>query len=151
MPWWGWITIGALLLAAELTFVDLEFYLVFLGASALIVGMIGLSGVPLPFWLQWIVFAILGIGSLVLFRQRFYAKLHPAADAIIQEGAIGAWATATVSIAPGERGAVTLRGATWTARNVGSVPIPSGASCRVERTEGLILELRLDHEQEGGA
>lgn len=148
MPWWGWVTIGALLLAAEMTFVDLEFYLVFVGASALIVGMIGLSGVPLPYWLQWIVFAVLGIGSLVLFRQRFYAKLRPPADAVIQEGVDGALATATAAIAPGEQGAVTLRGTTWTARNVGSVSIPSGASCRVERADGLLLELRLD--QQGG-
>jgi membrane protein implicated in regulation of membrane protease activity len=149
MPWWGWIAIGALLLAAELTFVDLEFYLVFLGASALIVGMIGLAGIDLPYWLQWIVFAFLGIGSLVLFRQRFYARLHPPADAVIQEGVDGAWATTTVSIAPGERGAVTLRGTTWTAHNVGSVMIPSGVSCRVERAEGLVLEICLD--SKGGA
>jgi hypothetical protein len=65
MPWWGWITVGALLLAAEMTIVDLEFFLVFLGASALLVGMLGLAGVPLPFWMQWIVFAVLAIGSLV--------------------------------------------------------------------------------------
>ncbi len=146
MPWWGWITIGALLLAAELTFVDLEFYLVFLGASALVVGLIGLSGVHLALWVQWIVFAVLGIGSFVLFRQRFYARFHPPADAVVQEGVNGAWATTTASIAPGEQGPVTLRGATWTARNVGSVLIPSGSTCRVERAEGLLLELRLDPE-----
>ena len=149
MPWWGWVATGALLLAAEMTFVDLDFYLVFLGASAFAVGTLGLLGVPMPYWLQWIVFAILGIGSLVLFRQRFYAKFHPPADAVIQEGVEGAQATATVAIAPGERGAVTLRGAPWTGRNVGSLPIPAGASCRVDRAEGLLLELRLD--PEGGA
>jgi len=146
MPWWGWITIGALLLTAEMTFVDLDFYLVFLGTSALIVGLIGLADFPLPFWTQWILFALLGIGSLVLFRQRFYARLHPPPDADVQQGVDGAWATALDSIAPGERGAVTLRGTTWTGRNVGSEMIPSGAACRVERSEGLLLELRLDSE-----
>ncbi len=35
MPWWGWVTIGALLLVAEMTIVDLEFYLIFLGIAAL--------------------------------------------------------------------------------------------------------------------
>ena len=68
MPWWGWVTVGALLLAAEMTIVDLEFYLVFLGASAFLVGMPGLAGLPLPYWLQWIVFAFLSIASLVFFR-----------------------------------------------------------------------------------
>ena len=148
MPWWGWVTVGALLLAAEMTIVDLEFYLVFLGASAFLVGMLGLAGLPLPYWLQWIVFAFLSIASLVFFRRRFYSHLHPQADALIAEGVDGAEATATVEIAPGSSGAATLRGATWTARNVGSVPIPAGASCRVERADGLVLELRLD--QNGG-
>jgi len=153
MPWWGWVTIGALLLAAELTFVDLEFYLVFLGASAFIVGMLGFAGVPLPFWLQWIVFAILSIGSLILFRQRFYSKLHPPADAEIREGVDGAYATISEVIAPGGQGPAMLHGATWTARNVGSVLIPAGSSCRVERTDGLVLEIRLEPslEKQGGA
>ena len=51
MPWWGWITVGALLLAAEMTIVDLEFYLVFLGVSAFVVGLLGLAEVSMPFWL----------------------------------------------------------------------------------------------------
>ena len=38
MPWWGWILVGTLLLAAELFVVQADFYLVFLGFSALVVG-----------------------------------------------------------------------------------------------------------------
>lgn len=45
MPWWAWGTIGAMRLVAEMTIVDLEFRLVLLGASALMVGLIGLSGI----------------------------------------------------------------------------------------------------------
>ena len=51
MPWWGWITDGALLLAAEMTIVDLEFYLVSLGVSGFVVGLLGLAEVSMPFWL----------------------------------------------------------------------------------------------------
>jgi len=149
MPWWGWITVGVLLLAAEMTVVDLEFYLVFLGASAFVVGLLGLAGVSMPFWLQWIVFAVLAIGSLVVFRQRIYEKLRPPPDAVIREGVEGALATSTDAIAPGKTGSVMLRGAGWTGRNVGSLPIPAGATCRVDRADGLVLELRLD--SEGGA
>jgi len=47
MPWWAGVTIGAMLLVAEMTIVDLEFYRVFLGASALMVGLMGLSGLDL--------------------------------------------------------------------------------------------------------
>ena len=148
MPWWGWITVGMLLLAAEITVVDLGFYLVFLGASALVVGMLGLAGVAMPFWLQWIAFAVLAIGSLVLFRQRIYQKLRPPSDEVVREGVEGDLAISVDLISPGETGSVRLRGAGWTGRNVGSKPIPAGASCRVERSDGIVLELRLESKGE---
>ena len=34
MPWWGWITIGAILLGSEMLLIDAQFYLVFLGLAA---------------------------------------------------------------------------------------------------------------------
>ena len=36
MEWWAWIAAGAILLGSELAFVDAQFYLVFVGASALV-------------------------------------------------------------------------------------------------------------------
>lgn len=142
MPWWGWITVGALLLVAEITFVDLEFYLVFLGISALTLGLVSLSGMMLPYWVQWIVFAGLSILSLVIFRQRVYSKLRPPPEGHVQEGVEGAPALAVESIAPGATGSVTLRGAPWSAINRGSETIKAGARCRVDRSEGLVLEVR---------
>ncbi len=38
MQWWAWIAVGAILLGSELALVDAQFYLVFIGASALVVG-----------------------------------------------------------------------------------------------------------------
>jgi len=37
MQWWGWIIVGGLLLGAAITFVDLQFYMVFVGLYAVIV------------------------------------------------------------------------------------------------------------------
>ncbi|MCA9506344.1 MAG: NfeD family protein [Myxococcales bacterium] len=142
MPWWGWITIGAMLLVAELTIVDLEFYLVLLGVSALAVGGIGLAGIELAYWVQWALFAVLSLCSLVLFRQRIYRWLRPAPDAEIPQGVVGEEATPVESIAPGATGPVQLRGTTWTARNLETTPIPAGTVCRVERADGLVLEIR---------
>lgn len=144
MPWWGWITIGALLLVAEMSIVDLEFYLVFLGISALVVGMLELAGFAMPFWLQWLVFAVLAVGSLFVFRQRVYKKLRPPPEGEVQQGVEGDRATAVDTIEPGATGAVTLRGAHWTGLNRGAESIPAGSRCRVERSEGLTLEVRLD-------
>ncbi len=144
MPWWGWITVGALLLVAEITIVDLEFYLVFLGVSALAVGLALMAGLALPMWAQWLAFAGLALVSLVVFRQRIYAKLRPAAESAIGEGVEGERATAIDAIPPGVSGAVMLRGARWTGRNQGPSAIPAGAACRVERRQGLVLDVRLE-------
>ena len=144
MPWWGWIAVGAILLVAEMTFVDLEFYLVLLGASALIVGLLELSGIGLVAWQQWVVFAGLSIGSLVFFRRRVYSLLRAPSEREIAEGVEGELATTVDEIAPGARGTVTMRGTTWTARNLGTAPIAAGARCRVSRAHGLELEIRPD-------
>ena len=39
MSWWGWIIAGAILLGAELSFVSAQFYLVFIGSAAILVGL----------------------------------------------------------------------------------------------------------------
>ncbi len=56
--------------------VDAEFYLAFLGVSALIVGGIGLSPLDPPFWGQCLVFSAFAAASLVFFRGRVYAKIR---------------------------------------------------------------------------
>ena len=48
MTWWSWLILGAVLLGAELFAVDAQFYLVFLGVSAAIVGLAGLFGGGMP-------------------------------------------------------------------------------------------------------
>lgn len=144
MPWWGWITVGALLLIAEMAVVDLEFYLVFLGLSALLTGAAVLGFDGLPIWSQWLLFAALAGASFVFFRQMLYARLRPPPEGEIQEGVAGDRATANEAIAPGARGSITLRGASWTARNVGNEPIAQGGGCLVERTEGLVVDVRAE-------
>ena len=143
MPWWGWITVGALLLVAEITIVDLEFYLVFLGVSALAVGLSLAAGFAMPYWVQWLAFAGLAIVSLVVFRRRVYSKLRPASGDLIGEGIEGEIATAIEAIPPGVSGGVMLRGSRWTGRNQGPSEIPAGAACRVERRQGLVLDVRI--------
>jgi membrane protein implicated in regulation of membrane protease activity len=127
-----------------MSFVDLDFYLVFLGISALLVGLASIARFGMPFWVEWLVFSGLSVGSLVFFRKRVYSKLRPPPESEIREGVEGDRATAVDEIAPAARGAVTLRGTSWTGLNVGGEAIPAGALCLVVRSEGLLLELRLE-------
>ncbi len=52
MTWWGWIIAGAILLGAELTFVNAEFYLVFVGSAAIVAGVVT-ALTPVAPWAQW--------------------------------------------------------------------------------------------------
>ena len=143
MPWWGWIALGTLLLGSEMLLVDLDFYLVFLGMSALLVGVAALAGLDDPTWIQWLLFAGLSLVTLVGFRQRVYGKLRGnvpglGADFVDEKG------RARERIEPNENGSVELRGSVWNARNEGEQPIEAGGQARVVRTEGVTLVVRGD-------
>lgn len=140
MPWWGWIVVGAALLGGE-TIVDAQFYLVFFGVAALITGALTALGIAGPVWLQWAIFGVLCVAGAAGFRQRFYGMIRRT-DGEVGQGTVGELAIANESIPPGGRGRAELRGTVWEARNTGSVPIAVGESARVERVEGLVLDLR---------
>ena len=76
MAWWAWVCLGLALLGLELGLVDAAFYLVFLGASALIVGLMIGFGVDMPVWGQLVTFAVLAIISMVFFRERFHSLVR---------------------------------------------------------------------------
>jgi membrane protein implicated in regulation of membrane protease activity len=140
MPWWGWIVVGASLLVSEIV-VDAQFYLIFLGASAIIVGVSLLAGIPAPEWLQWLMFAALSAFTFVTFRSKVYGALRGNPPGI-QPGLLGEEGVALDSIDPGAIGRAELRGAVWQARNTGSDPITSGARVRVEANSGVVLNVR---------
>ena len=72
MPWWAWMVLGIGLLGVEMFVIDAQFYLVFIGLSAAVVGLLGLVGVDLPQWAQWLAFGVLAVVAMVGFRQRVY-------------------------------------------------------------------------------
>jgi membrane protein implicated in regulation of membrane protease activity len=140
MPWWGWIILGLLLLGSELAFLDAAFYLVFIGAAAAVVGLVLLGGILMPFWAQWILFAVLAIVAMVLFRQRLYQFVR---------GRGKGWGRTLVddfvrieeSLAPGQSCRIQHRGSSWTARNKGELKIDSGDEVRVISVDGLTLNV----------
>jgi membrane protein implicated in regulation of membrane protease activity len=142
MPWWGWILVGTLLLAGELFVVEADFYLVFLGFSALVVGALTLLGLGGPLWSQWLIFAVVAVASTVFFRRRVYQKLRAPGAGEVSDSVVGEWVVVRDAIAPGARGQAELRGAVWTARNAGAAPLPPGGRARVVKVEGLVLDVR---------
>jgi len=141
MQWWAWIVIGAILLGAELAFINAQFYLVFIGIAALLVGMLGLGGIAMPEWLQWLVFAALSVGSVILFRSHLYDLLRKHNEHM-ETGPAGENVIVPIELAPGASCRVEFRGSTWTAQNTSDQVIAAESHARILNVDGLTLQIR---------
>jgi membrane protein implicated in regulation of membrane protease activity len=140
MPWWGWMGVGMLLLAAELFVIEADFYLVFLGVAAALTGLLGWAAPGIPAWGQWLAFAVLAVVLMVLFRKRVYRRLRPPVadlpnDMLREQVQLPSGLPVQGSCR------VELRGSTWTARNVGAAPIAPGGTARVVSVDGITLNV----------
>jgi len=144
MAWWTWFVVGTLLLGIELFAVDAQFFLIFLGASAIVVGLVGMLGIDLPTWLQWVLFSGLAIATIVGFRGRVYAKLRERPLAKVDSD-VDQHVKIPEELPPGKTTRVEYRGTAWTVLNVGKQPIPSGEEVRIEAVDGLTLHVRHHH------
>ncbi len=138
MPWWGLIIVGALLFGSELMLVDAAFYLVFIGAAAIITGLTVMAGVGLEPWAQWLLFAGRAIISMVLVRERIYQKLR-AVKTDYRSGPSGETIRLEEDLAPGESCRLDYRGTTWTVLNSGSEAIEKGKDIQIQKVNGLTL------------
>ncbi len=76
MAWWGWCIFGVVLLGVELLAVDAQFYLVFAGLAAIVVGLLGLVGLELPIaGRSGCSFAVLAVTAMFTLRRPIYARL----------------------------------------------------------------------------
>jgi membrane protein implicated in regulation of membrane protease activity len=143
MAWWTWFVVGTLLLGIELFAVDAQFFLIFLGASAIIVGVVGMLGIDLPNWLQWVLFSGLAVATIVGFRGRVYAMLRQRPLAKVDTD-VHQRVRIPEELPPGKTTRVEYRGSGWTAKNVGHRMIAAGEEARIESVEGLTLHVRLN-------
>jgi len=138
MEWWAWIAVGAVLLGSELGFVDAQFYLVFVGASALVVGLLDLSGLLPAVWMQWLLFAVLAVISMVTFRRRIYERMRRKLPAM-KQGPAGETVVLPAALQPGETCRLEYCGSSWNAVNGGESLIAAGQRARIDRVNGLTL------------
>jgi membrane protein implicated in regulation of membrane protease activity len=98
-------------------------------------------GVAEAGWSQWLLFTLLSLGYLLLFRgklqERFQAPPPPAVDSLV-----GVLAVPQGAIAPGAVGRVEVRGSTWSARNAAAEALAAGQRCTVVSVDGLLLTVR---------
>ena len=142
MAWWGWGILGMALLCVELLAVDAQFYLVLAGVAAILVGLLGLVGIDMPVYLQWLLFAVLAIATMFTVRGKIYGALMSKPGLGKIDTDLDQRVVVTQELAPGKSCRLEYRGSGWTAVNVGERAIAAGASARIDSIEGLTLHVR---------
>jgi membrane protein implicated in regulation of membrane protease activity len=142
MEWWIWILLGLFLLLAELVTPG-GFYIIFFGVGAVVVGVLAGFNAAGPLWFQFILFSILSVLTLWLFREKLL-QLTQGERRENVDSLVGETAVATEEIHLNAVGKAELRGTSWNARNVGDKPLTRGQRCIVERVEGLTIFVRAE-------
>jgi membrane protein implicated in regulation of membrane protease activity len=103
----------------------------------------GLAGFNLagPAWVQVILFSVISVGMLWLFRERLL-QLTQGATPHNVDSLVGETAIIMEEIPTNGIGKAEMRGTSWNARNIGDKPLARGERCRVERVDGLTLVVR---------
>jgi len=140
MPWWGWMILGAILFGAELFLIDAQFFLVFIGASAIIVGFAAVAGAPIAPWGEWLLFAALSISTMVFFRRRLYSRLRGNSEGFTSDPS-GETILIPHDLAPGESDRVEYRGTTWLVVNAGAAAIDAGTNALIDRVDGTTIKV----------
>lgn len=139
--WWLWVLLGLALVVGEILTPG-GFYILFFGAGAIAVGLLKLAGANLGLAVEGLAFVAISICLLVLFRRPLMERFKPLAPEIRADELTSEVAVALEEIGPRGRGKVELRGTAWNAQNLGEGAISKSARCRVERVDGLTLEIR---------
>lgn len=139
MVWWFWVVLGLMLAAIELATPG-GFFVIFFAVGALAVGALALIGVIGAPWVQWLLFPLISVVALRLFRQPLIGRMQMR-DAAEVDSLVGEIAIAVADMPPGRHGRAELRGTGWSARNTGDAPIAAGQRCRVVAVHGLTLDL----------
>ena len=137
MIWWYWLVMGLVLVGAEMISPG-GFYLLFFGIAALAIGALAGLGIVQVVWLEWLLFSILAVVSLLLFRGPLVrmTKHSPTQEV---DNMVGESAVLIDDLPPGQTGKAELRGTTWSTRNDGNILLARGQRAIVTKVDGLML------------
>ncbi|MCA9499103.1 MAG: NfeD family protein [Nitrospira sp.] len=147
MLWWHWSIMGLVFIGLEiLTLGGLgNFYFLFFGVAALMVGALTWVSLTEAAWMQWLCFVFFGILSLLAMRKPLQGTgFTREKDEVPVDSMVGEFATVLENLDAQRIGKVELHGSSWTARNAGTSTIGKGMQAKVIRVEGLTLWIQAD-------
>jgi membrane protein implicated in regulation of membrane protease activity len=96
-----------------------------------------------PPWFQYILFSVVSVVALWLFRERLLQMTRPRSSDVV-DNLIGETAVLLEDLSVNGIGKAEMRGTSWNTRNIGDKPLARGQRCKVERIEGLTLFVRAE-------
>lgn len=131
-----WALAGVVLIIADLLFGS--FFILFVGAAALITSLLVLLGIlPDPTW-QWVVFATVSTLGLLLFRNKLVRFFGKGAQETFDEHK-GQRVLVTETIPAHGNGHVMYRGVKWYAKSKDGSSIEEGNYAIVQYLDGITL------------
>ena len=140
MTWWHWLALGLILVALEMA-ASGGFYVIFFGIAAIAIGGLHLFDLAGPLWLQLLLFSVLSVASLLVFRSPVLRLLGLDGPGVDVDSLVGEIAMPVDDIQPGDVGRAELRGTMWSARNSSAAPLRRGQRCKVVKVERLMIFL----------
>jgi membrane protein implicated in regulation of membrane protease activity len=126
------------LLGSELLIVDAAFFLVFIGAAAILTGVLASTQLFPELWMEWLLFSAISLIAMVFFRKRLYQKLR-GSSADYEDGLGGQVLRLETSLNPGDSVRQSFRGTDWTVVNRGQQRLEAETDVRITRTDGTTI------------
>jgi membrane protein implicated in regulation of membrane protease activity len=142
MSWWHWLVLGLILVLLEMA-ASGGFYVIFFGVAAIAISALHLFDIAGPLWLQFLLFSVISVGALLLFRNPLLRIMQPDSPTD-RDSPVGDIAIPLEDILPGAVGRAELRGTVWSARNSSPATIARGDRCRVVKVERLMIFLEAE-------
>jgi membrane protein implicated in regulation of membrane protease activity len=113
--------------------------------AGLIVSGLTWGGIVETDWLEWFLFAILGITSFILLKNPLQGKGKTSTGKdVLVDSMVGEIATVLEALAPQAIGKVEHRGSTWNARNAGTALLEKDSIAKIVRVDGLTLWIQAE-------
>lgn len=141
-PDWLWLIGGIVLLIAEV--VAPGFFLVFIGAAAIVTGILALL-LPIGVALQFAIFAVLAVVIARVGGRRAYASQYdPSADPLLNDrvGRLLGRVVVVVEAVDAKGGRVRVGDSEWSARGG---PAEAGERVRIVDVDGNCLKVEPEH------